>query len=147
MDIDARIIDNITGKSHNLPMTFDTGAYMTSVDSGILVEMGYDIMDAKDTIVDTVGRKGMLAKEIVLRGFELENVDGSIIPLGPVLAHAIDMSDIFTVGVVGLNIIREFRTIIEFGNPTTIELVPTFDITDLCVFDEFSSVASRFGEW
>ena len=52
LDIDTRIIDNITRKSHNLPMTFDTGAYMTSVDSSVLAEAGYNLMAGKDAIVE-----------------------------------------------------------------------------------------------
>ena len=89
----------------------------------------------------------MCAKEILLRGFELENIDGTIISLGPILVHAIDMSDLYTVGVLGLNVIREFTTKITFGSPTVIELIPNFDITDLIDYDEFVAANSRFGEW
>ena len=43
MDIQAYIIHNKTGKSRSLPMTFDTGAYITSIDTNYLRRAGYDV--------------------------------------------------------------------------------------------------------
>ena len=147
IDVGTFIVDNVSGKPHKLLMTFDTGAYMTSIDSFVLKQAGYDIDSGKDAFVDTIGRKDVPAKEILVRGLELECIDLARVSLGPVLVHAIDMSDTFTVGVLGLNVIREFVTKIEFGSNTIIELVPTFDISSAETFDNFLPGSSRFGVW
>ena len=148
MDIQAYIIHNKTLKSRNLPMTFDTGAYMTSVDTQVLSRAGYDVKSGKVTYVDTVGRKGIPAHEILLRGLELGDIGCPRLLLGPVLVYAVDMSDTpETTGVLGLNVIREFMTTITFGNPTIITLKPSFDIHSLEMFDAFIPESSRFGLW
>ena len=147
MDVRVFLTDNITKKPRDLLMTFDTGAYMTSVDSFTLIRAGYDIAAGKSTSVDTVGHSGVPAKEIVLRGLEFEDISGARVQLGPVLVHAIDMSKTYTVGVLGLNVIREFKTRIEFGMPTIIELVPTFDLGVIEKFETYQPDCSRFGLW
>jgi hypothetical protein len=129
-------------------MTFDTGAYMTSVDSVALSRAGYDIKAGKITHIDTVGRKAIPAREIVLRGLELGDVGAPRLSLGPVLVYAVDMSDTpETVGVIGLNIIKEFTTTIFFGDPTIIKLIPTFDVSEPLRYGDFLSESSRFGLW
>ena len=147
MDVQAFIVDNTTGKPHDILMTFDTGAYMTSIDSFTLSQAGYSIETGKNTIIDTIGHKGIPAKEILLRDLKLEDISGIHVSLGPVFIYAVDMSDTFTVGVLGLNVIREFETKIKFGQQTIIELDPAFDINDLVKIDNFIREESRFGLW
>jgi len=147
MDIQAYFADNNTGKYHDLPMTFDTGAYMTSIDSYALLRAGYNIKSGNAAVINTVGHNGVPAREILLRGFKLEDVSGFRVLLGPVLVYAIDMSDTFTAGVLGVNVIREFESRIKFGNPTLIELKPEYDITETEKFENFNRYNSRFGLW
>ena len=148
MDVQAYIIHNKTGKPRNLSMTFDTGAYMTSIDISALSRAGYDMKSGKVAYIDTVGRKRIPAREILLRGLELGDIDCPRMKLGPVLVYAIDMSDTpETVGVLGLNIIREFITNITFGDPTVINLTPTFDVSLPERFESFIPDSSRFGLW
>jgi len=146
MDIQAYIIHNKNGKPRNLPMTFDTGAYMTCVDADALSRAGYNVDLGKVAYIDTVGRKGIPAREILLRGLELGDIDCPRLSLGPVLVYAVDMSDTpETVGVLGLNVIREFITRITFGNPTIIRLAPSFDVNMPEKFESFLPESSRFG--
>ncbi|MCL2379063.1 MAG: aspartyl protease family protein [Defluviitaleaceae bacterium] len=149
LDVPVVLPRNIgaTGKPDELLMTFDTGAYMTVIDSFTLKRAGYDVEAGRDARVDTVGNSGIKAKEIVLHDLELLDMTGLRISLGPVLVYAIDMSDTFTTGVLGLNVIREFKTSIKFGSPTVIELTPTFDIYAPVKLDNFMPYASRFGTW
>jgi hypothetical protein len=148
MDIQAFVISNTYGKPRNIPMTFDTGAYMTTIDTAALSRAGYNVKSGNITYIDTVGRKGIPAREVLLRGLELGDIDSPRLALGPVLVYAVDMSDTpETVGVLGLNVIREFITKITFGNPTTIELIPTFDVNALELYENFTSGISRFGLW
>jgi len=147
MEIESQLIDNTTGNPRPLRILFDTGAYMTVIDSGTLLRAGYNITEANDAEFDVVGRKGVPAKEILLRGLELGGKYDKRISLGPVLVYATDMSETNTSAVLGLNVIREFDIHIKFGIPTIIELVPTFDINRLNTFDDFSRMESRFGLW
>ena len=148
MDIQAYVIHNKTGKPRNLPMTFDTGAYMTTIDTSALSRAGYNVKSGRMAYIDTVGRKRIPAREILLRGLELGDIDCPRMALGPVLVYSIDMSDTpETVGVLGLNIIREFITNISFGDPTLISLTPTFDVNSPEKFEKFVTDSSRFGLW
>ena len=148
MDIQAYVMHNKTGKPRNLPMTFDTGAYITSVDADFLRRAGYDVKKGKSTAVNTVGRKNIPANEILLRGLELGDIGCPRIALGPVLVYAIDMSDApETIGVLGMNVIREFKVSICFGAPSSIELHPTFDLKLPVLYENFMRNSSRFGLW
>jgi len=140
-------ITGIAGKPDELLMTFDTGAYMTAIDSFTLERAGYHVKSGRDVRVDTAGNAGIPAKEVLLHNLELLDVMGSRTPLGPVLVYAMDMSDTLTTGVLGLNVIREFETKIKFGKLTIIELTPTFDITSPVKLENFIPYASRFGVW
>ena len=148
MDVQAYVIHNKTGNPRSLSMTFDTGAYMTSIDIYALIHAGYDVKSGRVAYIDTVGRKGIQAREVLLRGLELGDIDAPRLSLGPVLVYAIDMSDTpETVGVLGLNVIREFTTNITFGNPTIINLIPSYNISEIEAFDDFLPDSSRFGLW
>ena len=100
-----------------------------------------------DAEFDVVGRNGVPAKEVLLRGLELGSNKDQRISLGPVLVYATDMSDTNTSAVLGLNVIREFKTKIVFGKDTYIELEPTFDENQLVRFEDFLKAESRFGRW
>jgi len=147
MEIRSKIINNKTGKYEAIDLIFDTGAYLTVIDSDILARAGYDLSCAKISSVNVVGTKTIPAREVLLKGFSFVDLDGNSHPIGPVLVYAIDMSEGFVSGVVGLNIIREFETKIKFGCPTTVELTPTFDISQSVPFNDFTLNESRFGLW
>jgi hypothetical protein len=147
MEVMANIIDNKTGKSRQLGIVFDTGAYVTVIHNKTLLRAGYNVNKGRDAEVNVVGRRGVPAKEILLKGFELIDFDGNSVPIGPILVYATDMSDLNTAAVLGLNVIQEFETTIKFGKQTVIELEPTFDINDLVKYEGFSREESRFGLW
>ena len=147
MEVESQLVDNISGRLRPLRILYDTVAYMTVIDSGTLLRAGYNVHMGKDAGFDVVGRKGIPAKEILLRGLELGGKNDIRIPLGPVLVYATDMSDTNTSAVLGLNVIREFETRIKFGSPTVIEIEPTFDVNKKVLFDDFLRLESRFGLW
>jgi hypothetical protein len=147
MEVRTNIIDNISGRARELAIVFDTGAYMTVIDNVALLRAGYNINKGRNAEVDVVGRKGVPAKEILLKGFELIDIDGKCMALGPILVYATDMSDLNTAAVLGLNVIREFETKIKFGKQTIIELEPMFDTSDLVKYENFLRQRSRFGLW
>lgn len=147
MEVESYIIDNLTGMPKPLDIVFDTGAYMSVVDSKTLLRAGYNVNKGNDTEFDVVGRNGVPAKEVLLRGMELGGRNDQRISLGPVLVYATDMSDTNTSAVLGLNVIREFETKIMFGKDAFIELAPTFDVSELVEFEDFLRTESRFGLW
>ncbi|MCL2815598.1 MAG: hypothetical protein FWD23_13435 [Oscillospiraceae bacterium] len=147
MEIMANIIDNITGKSRLLRIVFDTGAYMTVIHDKSLLRAGYNVNQGRDAEVNVVGRERVPAKEILLKGFELIDIDKKCMALGPVLVYATDMSNMNASAVLGLNVIREFETKIKYGKQTIIELEPAFDTNDLVRYESFSREHSRFGLW
>jgi hypothetical protein len=147
MEIMSNIIDNKTGNGRLLRIVFDTGAYMTVIHDKTLLRAGYNVNKGRDAEVNVVGRRAVPAKEILLKGFELIDIDGSCMPLGPILVYATDMSDTSTGAVLGLNVIREFETRVKFGKQTMIELEPAFDVDNLVKHEDFSREESRFGLW
>ena len=74
--------------------------------------------DIEDEDFAVVGHVGVRGKKILLRGFELIDLNDKRIALGPVLVYAVDMSSGYIAGVLGLNVIREFETKIKFGAQT-----------------------------
>ena len=120
---------------------------MTVIDISTLRRAGYNANKGYDAEFDVVGRNGVPAKEVLLKGLELGGRNDQRITLGPVLVYATDMSDTNTSAVLGLNVIREFKSRIIFGKDTFIELEPTFDESELVRFEEFQRTESRFGLW
>ena len=142
----------MTGKPRNLPIVFDTGASMTTVDSGMIARAGYKLNDGVPVTFSAVGSKSISARAIIVRGFELamfeaDTNDIKYVPIGPVLVYVTDMSEVIADAVLGLNVIREFETVIKFGKQPQIELNPTFDINRLLDYDNFLPTESRFGEY
>jgi len=147
MEVKACLIDSKTGLGRPLRIVFDTGAYMTTIDSKTLLRAGYNISKGRDAELAVVGRSSVPAKEILVKGLDLVDINDQLFPLGPVLVYATDMSDTETVAVLGLNIIREFETRIRFGNKTIVELIPQYDMNQLTEYDNFLRAESRFGIW
>ena len=147
LEIESQIMHNITDEYKKLPIVFDTGAYMTVIHDKALLRVGYNINKARDANFSVVGRENVPAKEIILKNFALVDIDGNSIPLGPIFVYATDMSNMDTMAVLGLNVIREFETSIKFGQQTIIELNPTFDINKPIKFENFIRTESRYGIW
>lgn len=147
MEVESYIIDNKTGIPKPLDIVFDTGAYMTVIDSKALLRAGYNVSKGVDAEFDVVGHNGVPAKEVLLKGMEIGGKNDRRISLGPVLVYATDMTGMNTSAVLGLNVIREFKTKIIFGNDTYIELEPTFQESSPVDFKDFQRTESRFGLW
>ena len=147
MEVESYLIDNISGRPRPLRIIFDTGAYMTVIDSGTLRRAGYNVNKGNYAEFDVVGRNGVPAKEVLLKGLELGGKNDLRVSLGPVLVYATDMSGTNTSAVLGLNVIREFITKITFGKDTFIELEATFDVDAPVKFENFLRTESRFGLW
>ena len=147
MEIMSYIKDNMTGRERDLSIVFDTGAYITIINDKTLLRAGYNVNKARIVKINVVGMKDVPAKEILLRGLILEDIEENKFDIGPVLVYPTDMSATETNAVLGLNVIREFETKIKFGAETIIELTPTYDINDKVKYENFNRTESRFGLW
>jgi len=147
LEIEARIMHNMTGEFKKLPIVFDTGAYMTVIHDKALLRVGYNVNKAENASFNVVGGGNVSAKEILLKNFALVDYKGNCIQLGPIIVYATDMTNMDTSAVLGLNVIREFETSIKFGKQTFIELTPTFDINNPVKYENFLQNESRFGIW
>jgi len=135
------------------PMVFDTGAYMTSIDTSIAKRLGIKLSDGEDTTVAGVGSGSIPAKRIILPGLRL----GDNFELEPVLVNVFDFpEEVVTPALLGLNIIREFKITIDFTDKrlvgidkrdATIFMEPAFDISDKPTLTQFDKDSSRFGLW
>jgi len=147
MEVRTKIMNPRTGKHDDLDLVFDTGAYMTVIDSSVLCRAGYDLDTPDYASVNAVGVCNIPARAVLVKNLSFVDIYGNIIPIGPVMVYAIDMSEGFVSGVIGLNVIREFDTRIKFGRLTEISLFPTFDLSKLVDCEDFVPTESRFGEW
>ena len=101
------------GKGYNKPsscrMIFDTGATMTAIDESIATRLGYKWHDGEDTIVGGIGSAALPAKIITVPMLILDGCD-----VGPNTMHVIRFpEDASTKAVLGMNVIRNFKTVID----------------------------------
>ena len=101
------------GKGYTQPsvceMIFDTGATMTAIDEEIATRWGYKWKDGKDTTVAGIGNAAMPAKMIIIPSLILDGYD-----IGPNSLHVIKFpEDANTKAVLGMNVIRNFKTTID----------------------------------
>jgi len=146
------------GKGYNklssCRMIFDTGATMTAIDESIATRLGYKWQDGEDTIVGGIGNSALPAKIISVPMLVLDCYD-----VGPNAMHVIKFpEDASTKAVLGMNVIRNFKTLIDIktqedeGFDATkpigmITLTPKFNIADKPALDDFMPKIHRFGIW
>jgi len=146
------------GKGYNTPsvcrMIFDTGATMTAIDEDIATRWGYKWKGGTDTTVGGIGDSALPAKIITIPSLILDGYD-----IGPNALHVIKFPEnAITKAVLGMNVIRNFRTLIDIktredeGYDVTkpiglITLTPKFDMNDKPSFEDFMPKIHRFGIW
>lgn len=146
------------GKSYNKPsvceMIFDTGATMTAIDEDIATRLGYKWKDGGDTTVSGIGNAAMPAKIITVPSLILDGFD-----IGPNSLHVIKFpEDSNTKAVLGMNVIRNFKTLIDIKTREDkdydvtkpiglITLTPKFSISDKPRLEDFIPTMHRFGVW
>ena len=135
-------------------MIFDTGATMTAIDEGIATRLGYKWKDGEDTTVAGIGNSALPAKIITIPSLILDDYD-----IGPNALHVIKFpEDANTKAVLGMNVIRNFKTLIDIksredeGYDVTkpigmIKLTPKFELDDKPQMEDFLPNSHRFGIW
>ena len=101
-------------------LTIDTGASVTTISTDILHKLGYDASTGSERRILTASSvefvKTVNLEKIMLGCIELENVQ--------VYAHTFPESS-FSLGVIGLNVLKEFDVNLLFSNKTV-------ELTKLC---------------
>ena len=134
-------------------MIFDTGAYMTSIDTTIAKRLGLNLASGLKGTVTGVGRSSIPVIRVIIPKCRL----GKDFELGPVLVDVLDFPDDMPVqAVLGLNIIKEFVCTIDFTDKRLIDnekcdgmilMKPSFDSKDVPSMEYFNINESRFGLW
>jgi len=146
------------GKGYNKPsiceMIFDTGATMTTIDESIATRLGYKWRDGEDTIVGGIGNATMPAKIINVPSLILDGYD-----IGPNTMNVIKFpEDSITKAVLGMNVIRNFMTLIDIKTREDMDydvtkpigmitLTPKFNLSDKPSMETFMPKMHRFGIW
>ena len=134
-------------------MIFDTGAYMTSIDTAIAKRLGLDLSSGIRCTVTGVGRSNIPVNRMVIPKCRL----GMDFDLGPVLVDVLDFpNDMPVQAVLGLNVIKEFICTIDFTDTRLIDnekcdgmilMKPAFDTSTIPTVEDFDIYESRFGLW
>jgi len=134
-------------------MIFDTGAYMTSIDTTIAKRLGLNLSSGIKTTVTGVGRSSIPVTRVVIPKCRL----GKDFELGPILVDVLDFPDDMPVqAVLGLNIIKEFICTIDFTDTRLIDnekcdgmilMKPSFNASIIPSIENFNINESRFGLW
>ena len=127
-------------------MLLDTGAFMTVIDRSLALRNGYQILTPnmlyEKSFVKGIG--GRISADYAI----IPNIRIDGIELGSIYTCVIDFSDdSSTNAILGLNFLREFKTIIDFKDKynVDIDLEPKFNLHDICVGKMFNRYESRFG--
>ena len=120
---------------------FDTGAHITHIDTIALKNLGYDLDDAKESYITTVGRSNIQVKNTII-----DNIKIGELELGAALINFSELTDISSPVILGMNIIKEFNIELDFKNKS-IAMNPNFDIDSANSAETFHKDSSRFGLW
>jgi len=109
--VDVYLWSRTKGKFIKATAVFDTGAHTTHIDTIALQNLGYDIDNADESHVSTIGSKNIRINNIIIDNIKLGGVE-----IGAVLANFSSLSDINFPIILGLNIIKEFNITLDFEN-------------------------------
>jgi len=108
--IDARLWNRISNDYSKMMITLDTGASVTTISTDVLHSIGYDTSGGKELRIITASGaeyvKSVYLDKMKIGTFEIENVE--------VYSHTFPESS-FSLGVLGLNVIRQFDTNLLFS--------------------------------
>ena len=136
---DIKIWNCATKKFRNITALFDTGACISAIDSDIFVKLGYKFYNARDIFVTTASHNQFATKRTIIHDLMLGDFE-----IGPFIADVFKFPIVSYQMILGLNIIKEFKTILDFENET-IQMTPRYK-TEKIPIDKFDCDNSRFGE-
>jgi len=126
-------------KFRNLTALFDTGANISVIDIDTFKEFGYKLNKTRNAFVTTASHSDFAVKRTIIHDLMLGNME-----IGPFSADIIELPMTHCQMILGLNVIREFKSILDFDNEI-IEMTPRYNIEKIPL-EKFEYNSSRFGE-
>ncbi|MCL2775135.1 MAG: retroviral-like aspartic protease family protein [Oscillospiraceae bacterium] len=139
LSADIRIWHCKTNKFRNITAIFDTGARISVIDTDSFKNLGYKLSDARDVYVSTASHHGLAVKRTVIHDLMLGDCE-----LGPVVFDVLNLPIRSCQMLLGLNVIKEFKTVLDFDNKL-IQMTPRYN-SEKIPLDKFYYNYSRFGE-
>ena len=139
--VDINLWSRSLKKFRKITALIDTGAHTTHIDTDVLKRLGYDLKDAEKSYISTVGSSNMQINNTVIDNIQLGELE-----LGSILVNFSELSDVRSLVILGMNIIKEFNVTLDFKNMKML-LEPNFDINAKIPVENFSRYNSRFGMW
>lgn len=109
--IDLEVWSKPAERFRNMMVVFDTGATMTTISKDVLFQLGYNVEDGKVSRITTASGVAYV-NEVILDKLKLGNITLEDVK---VYAHTFP-EESFATGVLGLNVISQFNTSLDFSN-------------------------------
>lgn len=107
--LDLELWSKRVNRFRNMMVVFDTGASVTTISKDILYQLGYDVSNCEKARITTASGVAYVdivrVKRLKIGQFILEDVE--------VYAHTFP-EESFSVGVIGLNVISNYRVTLDF---------------------------------
>ena len=139
LSVDIKIWHCKFKRFRNIFAVFDTGANISVIDIDTFKEFGYKLNKARDAFVTTASHNDVATKRTMIHDLMLGELE-----IGPFSVDVIKIPKVSCQMILGLNVIREFKTILDFDNEI-IEMIPKNNIEKIPLY-KFDCVNSRFGE-
>jgi len=108
--IDVRLWNRNVNDYSKMMITLDTGASVTTISTDLLNSIGYDTSGGKEARIITASGaayvRTVCLEKMKIGAFEIENIE--------VYSHTFPESS-FSLGVLGLNVLRQFDTNLLFS--------------------------------
>ena len=107
--LDLELWSKRVNRFRNMMVVFDTGASVTTISKDILYQLGYDVSNCEKARITTASGVAYVdivkVEKLKIGQFILEDVE--------VYAHTFP-EESFSLGVIGLNIIADYRVTLDF---------------------------------
>ena len=107
--LDLELWSKRVNRFRNMMVVFDTGASVTTISKDILYQLGYDVSNCEKARITTASGVAYVdivrVEKLKIGQFILEDVE--------VYAHTFP-EESFSLGVIGLNIIANYRVTLDF---------------------------------
>lgn len=107
--LDLELWSKNVNRFRNMMVVFDTGASVTTISKDILYQLGYDVSNCEKARITTASGVAYVdivkVEKLKIGKFILKNIE--------VYAHTFP-EESFSVGVIGLNVISNYRVTLDF---------------------------------
>jgi len=139
LETEIKIWNRVTKKFRNIIALFDTGANISAIDIDTFKKLGYKLNETRDVYVTTASHSSFETKRTIINDLKLGGFE-----TGPFVADVFKFPMISCQMILGLNIIKGFKTSFDFDNEI-IQMIPRYTAEKIPL-EKFDLNSSRFGE-